>query len=221
MAIMDKSLQKKLVGAAVLIALAVIFLPMLLDGERTTEPLSMNIEIPPKPVYQVPNRLETRVPVPSPVIVESGTAKAPPRHRVPPPVASAAPARATETPKTVEKPRQQVAKVEPAPVRQPASKPKTAKPAAPDSTKKPGAASHSGAGFVVQVGSFSKDVNAKQLQSKLEREGFPAFVEAIKLGSKSIYRVKVGPRPTRDAADLLRIRLIDDVKLEGIIVSHR
>lgn len=208
MAIMDKSLQKKLVGAAVLIALAVIFLPMLLDGERTSEPLTMNIEIPPKPVFEIPNRLEARAPVPAPILVEPEQPRATPQP-APSPVASSAPA-------AVEKPVKPAEKTVP----QSESRPAAAKPPAIKAPDKTAVTAFSGAGFVVQVGSFSKDINAKQLQRKLEREGFPAFVESIKLGPKAIYRVKVGPRPTRDAADLLRIRLIDDVKLEGIIVSH-
>jgi DedD protein len=54
----DKALQKKLVGAAVLIALAVIFLPMLFDGKKNDEPVSVQLKIPPKPVYDIPNRLD-------------------------------------------------------------------------------------------------------------------------------------------------------------------
>lgn len=43
---MDLALKQRLVGATVLIALAVIFLPMLLDGSGTPERLDVEVEIP-------------------------------------------------------------------------------------------------------------------------------------------------------------------------------
>lgn len=202
---MDKALQKKLVGAAVLIALAVIFLPMLLNGKQEPENVTMQIEIPPKPTFDVPNRLEqprqpaavvgTPAMVESPVIVQ---------HQ--PQVISQAAAPVVVAPRPKPAPIK-AAPVKPAPVA-------AAKPA-----RKP-AAAPTGAGFVVQVGSFGKQGNAERLQEKLVSQGFPAFVEANAAGGKSIYRVKVGPRTSRNSVDELRIRLLDEAKLEGIIVSH-
>lgn len=43
---MDLALKQRLVGAIVLIALAVIFLPMILDGSGTPEQLEVGIDIP-------------------------------------------------------------------------------------------------------------------------------------------------------------------------------
>ena len=57
------SLKQRLVGAVVLIALAVIFLPMLLDGSGRSGHVSMEMEIPPEPAYDVPSRLP---PLPEP-----------------------------------------------------------------------------------------------------------------------------------------------------------
>ncbi|APZ42950.1 SPOR domain-containing protein [Acidihalobacter ferrooxydans] len=48
---MDKRLQHRLIGAAVIIALAVIFLPMLLTGGGSTGKISMKMQIPPEPSY--------------------------------------------------------------------------------------------------------------------------------------------------------------------------
>ena len=227
----DKALQKKLVGAAVLIALAVIFLPMLFDGKKNEEPVSMQIEIPPKPVYDIPNRLE-RQPVGS-VVVEETTDKvetidltpsAPVAEEVPP---EKVPAAVVVEPAVTKKP----AVSEPV-NKKPASTHKSAKPKKPASipaksrvdkkAAKPKAAPKpaGGAGYVVQVGSFSQKSNAAALANKLAAKGFPAFVESSNAKGKSIFRVKVGPRPTREAADDLRQRLIDKQRLEGIIVSH-
>ncbi len=73
---------------------------------------------------------------------------------------------------------------------------------------------------MVQVGSFSKRGNADGLQARLAKRGYHAFVEAVRGPNGTIYRVKVGPRPSRDEADALRQRLIDEEKLQGIIVGH-
>ena len=231
----DKALQKKLVGAAVLIALAVIFLPMLFDGKQENEPVSMQIEIPPKPVYDIPNRLE-RGGESAPA---ASSEEAPPVQTIaiapePEPVIEQTPPPATEasTPpvaaKAVEPPRQAPAAKKPAVKPATRPKPAPAEKAAPKKAEKPKSAkapqsrpaTSGGAGYVVQVGSFSQKANAETLTAKLKAKGFPAFVEGTKAGGKSIYRVKVGPRPTREAADDLRQRLIDKARLEGIIVSH-
>ncbi len=46
---MDKALKQRLVGASVLVALAVLTLPMLLDGPSESRQDSRPIEIPPRP----------------------------------------------------------------------------------------------------------------------------------------------------------------------------
>ena len=228
----DKALQKKLVGAAVLIAIAVIFLPMLFDGKQDDRPVSQQIEIPPKPVYDIPNRLaqgavaetggseaETQappvrtIPIAPPVepepLPDNGAAQQPSAPAVVDKPIESTEAKPTKKPQSVEKPK---------PAR--AEKPTPKKVEKPRPAKAPRPAASGGAGYVVQVGSFSQKANAETLTAKLKAKGFPAFVEGTKAGGKSIYRVKVGPRPTREAADGLRQRLIDKARLEGIIVRH-
>ena len=233
----DKALQKKLVGAAVLIALAVIFLPMLFDGKKGEEPVSMQIKIPPKPVYDIPNRLDREPaavvqaetpPVPSrtieintdPVVVPeaAGSDTQAPAEEKPTVAVAEPPAKAADKPATEKQPQAKAphAKAEKTPPKK-AEKPKPVK---AEAKPTPARQAAGGAGYVVQVGSFSQKANADTLTRKLQAKGFPAFVEGTRAGGKSIYRVKVGPRPTREAADDLRQRLIDKQRLEGIIVSH-
>lgn len=235
----DKALQKKLVGAAVLIALAVIFLPMLFDGKKDEEPVSMQIEIPPKPVYDIPNRLE-RQPV-EPVVVEETAETVKTIELVPSaPVIEEAPeeqaqpvakagADTGEQDAAVEPVRKKaVAEQKPVKQKKPVSTSQQSKVKEKKKAVKPKVApsrvaskrASGGAGYVVQVGSFSQKANAATLAGKLVAKGFPAFVESSSTKGKSIFRVKVGPRPTREAADDLRQRLIDKQRLEGIIVSH-
>ncbi len=250
---MDKSLKQKLVGAAVLIALAVIFIPMLLDGGKKDDGATMQIDVPQKPVYQIPNRLEqasaptetVQVPVPPPAAEQPGAAPAPaPTATTTAPARPAAPAAGAASAGTAAAPsKPSTASGQPAPATGVVVTPLTGKPDAPKpeaiaaapATTQPAAtqpsatkpapataasAASSGAGFVVQVGSFSKQENAASLKDRLAASGFPAFVEATGAKGKEIYRVKVGPRPSREAADDLRQKLIDNQKIEGIIVTH-
>lgn len=220
---MDKSLQKKLVGAAVLVALAVIFLPMFLDGKKDTGSTPMQIEIPPKPVYDIPNRLEQKAPAtvaeapPAPSMEEMNSLgeqiPTPPDDQMPLAEESIdLPGGAPATMDGAEEVAKATPPVEAAPVE---AKPEPApKPAEP----KPVAATE--AGFVVQVGSFGDQKNAAELTDRLVASGFPAFLEDIDFRGRTIFRVKVGPQPAREDADELRQRLADSEQLEGIVVAH-
>ncbi len=216
---MDKTLKQRLIGAAVIIALAVIFIPMLLEGPKENDPVSMQIEIPEKPVYEIPNRLGEAPPAPPAASQQSApeTALNPPEVIIPPAPANAekakpAIAEAKPEPKPAEA-------VEP-PAKQTATVTRPAAEAKPKPRPAPKKMSVSDSGFVVQVGSFSQRQNAMVLSDKLEAAGFPAFVESGKSKDKTIYRVKVGPQPTRADADKLRQKLLKTENLKGIIVAH-
>jgi DedD protein len=87
---MDLRLKHRLVGAVVLIAVGVIFIPMLLDGPPPApEPVTLE-RIPPAPgADHVPRRVDLELPPPA----DGGTAAAPPAAPAP-----AAPADGTEGP---------------------------------------------------------------------------------------------------------------------------
>jgi len=74
--------------------------------------------------------------------------------------------------------------------------------------------------WVVQLGSFSSKVNADKLNLKLRKSGFPAFVEPLKQGNKTAYRVRVGPELLRADADALLRKIKTKMKLDGIVLSY-
>jgi DedD protein len=47
----DISLKQRLIGAAVIVAIAVIFIPMLFDNAEHKEPVTLDMSVPPKPRY--------------------------------------------------------------------------------------------------------------------------------------------------------------------------
>lgn len=74
--------------------------------------------------------------------------------------------------------------------------------------------------WIVQLGSFTEEGNAQSLNEKLRMAGYPAFVEPLKKNGKINYRVRVGPEIRRSEADLLLKNLKDKMKLDGIVVTY-
>jgi DedD protein len=211
------SLKHRLVGAAVVIAALVIFVPMLVDGEKGEGQASIEMKLPPPPKYDFDQE-----PLPDPDEEFSfRPAERPEQAYVPPlpvpaePVASPAEPAAQE-PKAIVPPKRPALAV-------PAAKPAIAKPAkvasAPpvrtEPPKLPGLK-----GWAVQVGSFGESSNAAALADRLKSQGFDAFVQpAGSTGGKAVHRVKVGPEPQRAQAEALRSRLAQQ-NIQGIVVSH-
>jgi DedD protein len=61
--------------------------------------------------------------------------------------------------------------------------------------------------FVVQLGAFSNAANAKSLQKKLQDNKFKAYTDIVKNAGGDRVRVRVGPYPSREAAEKARDRL--------------
>lgn len=192
---MNQQVKTRLVGAVVLVSLAVIFIPMLLDGgnrerspleerfvpERSNldfKPLEIPLQ-PPKPVEQV-RLVDHPVEAPAPVS-ETQTSQAPPVVEASPPAS---------------------------PVTAPAASPT------------PAEVNDGSLAWVVQVGSFSQQDNAMKLRDRLRSEGFTAFVDRASSAGKTIWRVRVGPELKRENAEKQRLRLQQQMKLEGIVLGH-
>lgn len=62
-------------------------------------------------------------------------------------------------------------------------------------------------GYVVQLGAFSNPANARQLLEKLRENRFSAYTEVVGTPNGDRTRVRVGPFPSRDAAEQSRERL--------------
>jgi len=203
-------LKQRLVGAVVLVALAVIFIPMLLSGEGNLGGSIDGSNIPAEPDFRFP-------PVPA-------APKAPPVAAAPvvplgdegdesPAVSGkSAPEKKVADQSSTKPPAKVVEKAPAKPVSPPAAKAVPAKVA----PAKPGKLS----GWVVQVGSFSARNNARALRDKLRKQGYASFVESIRGASGRVYRVRVGPELNKAAADKLRQRLIKEAGLKGLVQAY-
>lgn len=73
-------------------------------------------------------------------------------------------------------------------------------------------------GYLVQAAAFRRSEDAKALQAKLGRKGYPAFTETANLGEKGIWhRVYVGPFATAAVADTAVARLKAEEKLTALV----
>jgi len=196
---MDVLLKQRLVGAIVLVALGVIFVPMILEGpDRTLVP---EMEALPEPGIQAPVRPLDTFPAPDAVPVEPEVAVV---QADPGPVTDPATAPAQE----------QLPEPVPLPDIEPEPTAPTAKaPAAPAVPGPPG-------NWVVQMGSFSSEQNALRLRDRLRKAGFATQVEKVRVDGKPRFRVRVGPFLERSEAEDRRKRIQDKLSLKGRVLSY-
>lgn len=225
MALLDKVVKQRMVGALVLVALAVIFLPMLFSREDEMRQVRVDAPEAPAAPTMAPVQVEpVAVPEPqvlpdeAPVVVDESTAPA-----------QAPSAPITAVPSTVP-----VAPPVPAPVPAPtvASKPVTPPPAAVKPEVKPevkpvATAAKPAAGKIdanglpvswsVQLASLSSRAGADNLQKTLRSQGYNAYIRS----AGGMNRVYVGPLIERAEAERLREVISRQQKLNGIIVRFQ
>jgi cell division septation protein DedD len=222
---MDSGLKKRLLGAVVLIALAVIFVPMLLPGRSGSGSQPVSVKIPPEPSGE----MQTRILQVGPDSASAGSstqaalvdpdrvatldldkraahpsaasplpAVASPASVASAPATSAAPAGAP-TP-TTSKPAAAptIAKTPPAPA-----------PAASVKSEPlpggPGAAA--GAVSTVHLGVYANHASAGKLVAQAKQHGFTALATPETWQGKSVMRVRVGPFRSRAEAEAARLKL--------------
>lgn len=207
---MKELLKQRLVGAVVLIALAVIFIPMIFEAPDERGYL-LGDALPTQPDHETPERIRPielpPVPDPVPEVVQIEES-APPEAITAIDQAPPAPiVQDTEPkPKTAaghsEKPASDVQGAE--------------KAATPRKAKK---ADRPMAGWVVQVASVQSKKNALALKDKLRGLGFVSFVEEVKASNGTLYRVRVGPEIERSGAEKQLAALGEKARLKGIILQ--
>lgn len=221
--------RRRLTGAVALVLAVVVILPILLDGEP--KPISSGVEI------TIPSKNSPYEPLNAPVadatmgdavVADStqsdpavstsstsattdGDAKVPVSPSTEQAQTSAASEPAIKEEKVAAKP-SQPAKAAPTPA--PAA---TNEPDRTDDGSRalallagnaPSEAQPSGTQLVVQIASYSNEADARSRQDKLKGEGVSnAFVEESLIDGKTMYRLRVGPFGSREAAQAAQTRL--------------
>lgn len=208
---MDKALKARLIGAAVLVVLAVLLIPELLSGRKSgnagdevaaTSPGTRTFTI----------ELAGSGPDPGTAArsATSAVSAAEPARQVPP-ASGAASTTPDDVPASradgtgVEQPAARDAGAAAAEAPRPAPEAKSipAEPAArPDA-----AASKQQGGWAVQVGAFSTVDKANKLAAELKSAGFRAYVSPVSKSGKTLQRVRVGPEADRSRAEGIAAKL--------------
>ncbi|CAH0245970.1 Cell division protein FtsN [Pseudomonas sp. Bi70] len=209
MAMLDSATKQRIVGALVLVALAVIFLPMLLS--RPDELRHVVVDAPSIPAKPVTPEIEMQpviVPDPQELPQEPVPVDSSPSDQAQPPV---------EQP-IVELP----ASEPPASTPPPAAQPTPSKPAdvTPPPQKAPAErldVNSLPVSWSVQLASLSSRPGAETLQKTLRAQGYNAYIRT----ADGMNRVFVGPLVERVEADRLRDQLNRQHKLNGFVVRFQ
>ncbi len=210
---MERALKERIIGAVILVVIAVSVVPVFLDGppkegEVTSERVllpgqdgqeSKTVVLDRERTEPIPLANESQ-PGPRPVVNEEAIAPAPETRDV----VEQASAPLVELPQPETK-----AKIESAPEKSPP----TAVVAAPTA-----AASTTGM-WAVQLGSFSSKENAENLAASLRKQGYAAFLSQLKTGSGELHRVRIGPQKDRESAEAMAARL-QKVGHKGQVLPH-
>lgn len=189
---MDSALKQRLVGATVLVALGVIFIPMLLERGSEDSRLSVRMEIPPKPEFSNQKTVLDNPPKIEPIETPQPIDQA---------IEQAKPKKSEEKSDSASGGGEIAASVETMP-KNPVSKNKTA-----------------GDQWIVQVGSFSRQANAEVLRDKLKKDGFAAYMESARTVAGSVYRVRIGPIEQRAQAENLADKLLKKGNYRAIVLA--
>lgn len=215
MAVLDKGMKQRMVGALVLVALAVIFLPMLFT--RQDEMRQVQVDAPQAPA--MPTLPEVKV---EPVTVPEPLPEQPEQPEQPPVVVSesTAPVKAPSQPITPS-PQSQV-QAQPKPQASVQALAAAAKPATPVATAPAPAPSKIDVNglpvsWSIQLASLSSRAGAENLQKTLRSQGYNAYIRS----AGGMNRVYVGPLIERAEADKLKDVINRQQKLNGFVTRFQ
>ncbi len=193
---MDRALKERIIGAAVLVLVVVLVVPVFLDG-------------PPEQGAVV----SERVPLPGQSEQETRTVVLD-RDRSSPVPANGGSERSAPPPRPQPAPAQTAAQSEPEP--EPAAASPVQEPAGEDQDPQPAADASSTGMWAVQLGSFGNADNAERLAADLRSEGHAAFLSQVSTSAGQRHRVRIGPQKDRAAAEAVAAKLREaghDVKV--------
>lgn len=201
---METTLKQRLIGAAVIIALAVIFVPMILDGSGRQDSVALNMEIPPEPTFtfdsDLPDTesLDELAPMP---ISEKPNAVVE--------IAEEPVSQEAEKIKSVETENKTIV----------STSTQITKPTVVEATENSIETNPALTAWAIQVAAFGEKGKALALQEKLLASDLSAFTERFGNNDKSVYRVKVGPELKRESAEKLRDKIEKEHGLKGSFVT--
>jgi len=205
---MDRALKERIIGAAVLVLVVVLVVPVFLNGPPAgDEIVSEHVTLPGQADQKTQTVILDRdrtAPVPAPVENEAAAEAAQPEAAQPRPAAH------EQSP--------------PAPVvakagSEPAAKPAAQTPPAGSGEPAEKAATSTTGMWAVQLGSFGSAENAERLAADLRKQGYAAFLSEVDTKSGHLERVRIGPQKDRASAEAVAAKL-KKAGYDGQVVPH-
>lgn len=189
---MDIALKQRLVGAAVLVALAVIFLPMLVQGPAPESGMSdVPLDLPGAPAGEYETR-DIPLVAPAPAGATAVTGMDLPN----PDAAELADTASVAEP--MDEANDDAAQV--------ATEPLADEPAPTPAPTEMFPAATAGGDYAVNFGSFSTQAAADRIVTQLRTSQLPGYREAATVDGRRVYRVRIGPYASRAQAEAARLR---------------
>ena len=200
----DFNPKHRVVGAIILVCVAVVALPLILSDRAVAPPT--------QPVAEVPTP-DTRVVVTPITPVPLPSTNAPPAtvKTIPSLVTPTAPV----TPSSAPSANSAVAS-NPTPSRPGASAPVTPSSVPAVAPSKPAVTQ----GWIVQVGAFSGADNANRLKENLVRHGYAPELDKIALNKTQVVRVRVGPYGSEAEARTALSRIQRELSVKGVVRAY-
>jgi len=200
---MDQNIKNRLVGIIVIFALAVIFLPMILDGSGVDKQ-KLEVVIPPQPtvsanpefeakIVQLNKQAEAVPDLETRFVDENSTENTIVRE-----IVTNAPAVAEPLAKSTADARPVPTETDPEPI-----------------------VSSGGDSWVLQVGSFKDRGKALAQRDKVRKSNIAAvFIEKFNSGSNASFRVRLGPFINREQTRVARNKIKAKHDIDGIIMKY-
>lgn len=209
--VVRKRARQRLIGASILVLIAVVGFPLIFDSQPRPVPVDIAIEIPSRSAVKPGTPIAPPAPS-APVTAEPAAPAEPPKSAQPAPQPSAVPAPASlqEREEIVSK---KAASSAPAPAADAAAPaPKTEASRAQnllEGKSEPAAAP--ALRVVVQVGAYADPAKAREARQKLEKAGIKTYTQVVDTKEGQRTRVRAGPFPTREEAEQVaaKIRALD------------
>jgi DedD protein len=190
---MERRLKERIIGAVVLVGLAVLILPAVLNGPRESAPVAESQRVGSPRTETIELEAEAPEHDDAPAHLDAPVEVPQPPLEVTPPVEQP---RANAEPQTRTEPE---TRIEPAPSPPATSRASRAAP--------PPAAAEPASGWAVQVGTFASRSNADAFAARLQDLGHAAFVLPHTADGKTYFRVRAGPVADLESARALQQRL--------------
>ena len=187
---MNQGAKQRVVGTIVLLALALIFLPLVLDGDGNYQP-TITSRIPDTPIVDFMPE-----PVPERPIIDADRFPQPPSTIAPEVSEPAAPG----DQEPLQQPEEEIQESQ-----EEVSEPALDERALPE-------------GWSVRLGIFSNPINATNLTRRLLEAGYRAYSQEIQGAQGLVTGVFVGPQVERAEANLLKDELQSEFQLAGLVV---